>query len=154
MCVCVFPSVSVPIYACLTALYLHWCLKSLWVRDTGSRLLCTLSTFTSLCFNNGVCVCVCLSPPVCIRMYITLCMPACADVLMCCMSLILYLYLYACEYLSLWFGVYLHTVAVLYLEGFEHQRRLSCFIVTITTCRYNEAKERSAVTALPYQMID
>ncbi len=95
VCVCVFPSVSVPIYACLTVLYLHWCLKSLWVRDTGSRLLCTLSTFTSLCFNNGVCVCVCLSPPVCICMYITLCMPACADVL----------YVFDCVSLCAWISL-------------------------------------------------
>lgn len=132
-CVCVFPSVSVPMYACLTVLHSHWCLKSLWVRDTGSRLLCTLSTFTSMRINVGVCVFLCL----CVHMYLYYIMYAC----MCCMSLIACLYLYACAYQCLRFRVYLHTVAVLHLKGFEHQRKRWRFIVTVTTCRYNEAKE-------------
>lgn len=60
---------------------------------------------------------------------------------MCCVSLIMWLYLYACAYQRLWFKVYSHTVAVLHLQGFERQKKQRCFIVTTRTCEYNEDKE-------------
>lgn len=143
-CVCVCVSVSEGvcehIYACLTVLYLHWCLKSLWVRDTGSRLLCTLSTFTSLFMNTSVCVC--LSLPVCICIYITLCMPACA-VGLCAFSFMLWISLPVFHCVFTYSGCFIS-------QGFGNQRMVLWFTVTITTCRYNEAK-KSAVTTMLHQ---
>lgn len=89
--VCVVRSVSGPIYACLTVLRSHWCLKSLWVRDTGSRLLCTLSTFTSMRINIvfvSVCVCICI--------YNALCMHACVVYLWSFVFIFMYVHIYAC----------------------------------------------------------
>lgn len=64
---------------------------------------------------------------------------------MCCVSLIMLRYLYACGSLCLCSRVYLHTVVVLHLRGFEHHKMLSYIIVTVTICRYNEAKESGDV---------
>lgn len=94
----------------------------------------------------------CVFLRLCACVYITLCMPECTGCLWLC------IFLFACEYLSFMhvdsrcFAVYLHTVvAVGYLKGFVHQWKLLCFIETITTCRYNEAWERAAVTTLLFQ---
>lgn len=77
-------------------------------------------------------LCVCLH--LCAHMYLHYIMYAC----MCCVSLIMCLHLYACAYLRLCFRAYLHTVAVFTSQGSWAPQ---CLLVTITTCRYNEAKE-------------
>lgn len=109
--VCVVRSQPVPIYACLTVLHSHWCLKSLWVRGTGSRLLCTLSTFTSMCINIvfvSVCVCICI--------YIALCMHACVVCLWSFVFIFMHVHIYACD--SEW----IYILWLLYISGVLNTR--------------------------------
>lgn len=123
VCVCVCGYLCMPDSAVLALVFEVIMSQRHWVKAP-------LQTQHIYITQTTVFVCVFVSA--CVHMYLYYIMYAC----MCCMSLIMRLYLYACEYLRLCFGVHLHTVAVLHLEGFEHQRRLSYSTVTKTTCRY------------------